>query len=304
MQTTDTVLMVRPAAFTYDAEAALTNASQHTPLAGETDDTLERAALAEFDGAVARLRAAGVTVIVADDTPEPPKPDAVFPNNWVSFHADGTVVLYPMCVAARRPERRSAVLDAVRAHHHLTRVLDHTALERDGIYVEGTGSILFDHDARLAYASVSPRTHPDAVRQVCGDLGYTPVLFHAEVNGAPPYHTNVLLAIGEDIAVFFPDLLPDAEERSAVCARLSERHTLVALRPDQYDTFAGNMLALDSAAGPLLVMSETAYAGLDHAQRTTLAAHARLVPLAIPTIERIGGGSARCMLAEVFAPKR
>ncbi|WBA42427.1 citrulline utilization hydrolase CtlX [Hymenobacter canadensis] len=298
--------MVRPAAFGFNAETAFSNSFQQ-PIAEQTPGALQARALAEFDGAVAQLRAHGVRVLVFEDAPEPVRPDAVFPNNWLTLHADGRVLLYPMCAPNRRLERRPDIVAALAQDFLVTEVVDFAAWEQQQVFLEGTGSLIFDHEHRVAYAGLSPRTDAALLAEVCAQLGYRPVSFRAQdAQGQEIYHTNVLLSIGPGFAVVCLESIRDAAERAAVVVSLQETdHEIVDISLAQVACFAGNMLILQPAAGPaLLALSQTAHEALTPAQRQTLSAYATLLPLPIPTIETIGGGSVRCMLAEVFLPER
>jgi hypothetical protein len=306
-QCASAVLMIRPAAFDYNPETAATNSMQQRAAAGGASSN-ERAR-AELQQLVRALESEGVSVCVVDDTPEPPKPDAIFPNNWVSFHADGTVVLYPMHAENRRRERRREVVDevAARTGFEITRVIDLTHHEKQGRYLEGTGSLVLDHTNRVAYASLSPRTATDVVKEWCSELGYEPVLFTAlDRAGKPIYHTNVLLCIGESAVVVGTGAIVPAD-RARVLERLKmSRREVVEIGLDEIEHFAGNMLELaswDEALGDyrVLVMSESARRALKPESFARLSACTDAVLAApIPTIETLGGGSVRCMLAEVF----
>jgi hypothetical protein len=300
------VLMVRPRHFGFNAQTAVTNRFQ-TPAAF---DVTERAAR-EFDAFVAALRGEGVTVCVVDDTDQPRKPDAVFPNNWVSFHADGTVVLYPMHAENRRVERRTDILDAVARETGFTvnRVLDLTRHEKAGRFLEGTGSLVLDHVARVAYACRSPRTHEDVAREWSREMGYDLELFAAnDETGTPIYHTNVLMHVGTRVAVVALDAI-DGSDRARIAARLGNSgRQIIAIDHDEMRNFAGNMLEVGSSDEYLgdytiLVMSESARHALATEKYKQLYASVDAV-LAVPVeiIERHGGGSVRCMLAEIFLP--
>jgi hypothetical protein len=301
------VLMVRPKHFGYNAETAGTNRFQ-TP--GESGDTAHRA-LSEFDAFAAALAGEGVTVCVAPDSDARRLPDAVFPNNWVSFHGDGTVVLYPMQAENRRAERRSEVIDAVVRDTGFTvrRTVDLTHHEKDGRYLEGTGSLVLDHRERVAYACRSPRTHEVVAEEWAAALGYELEMFGAsDASGAPIYHTNVVMSVGTRFAAAAFDNI-DAADRGRIDARLRMTgREVVALTNAEMCAFAGNMLELgswDEHLGDfhILVMSRTARYGL-HAQKFSRLSAAVDAVLAVPVdvIERHGGGSVRCMLAEVFLP--
>lgn len=304
MQATATVFMVRPTRFTFNAETAHSNHFQGF-IAGLDDAAIQARAFAEFDAMAARLRAQGVQVLVFDDTPEPHTPDAVFPNNWGTFHPDGRVLLYPMCAANRRPERRPDILAALARQFTVREIVDFSAYEEQGRFLEGTGSIIFDHRHRVAYACLSARTDLELLNEVCARLGYTPLAFHAhDALGQDIYHTNVMMCVGTGFAVVCLESIPAAERTAVVASLTSTSHEIVAISREQVARFAGNMLELRSGAGnPLLAMSQSAYEALTPLQRHTLGQYAQLLPLAIPTIETIGGGSARCMLAEVFLPE-
>ncbi|WP_231501369.1 citrulline utilization hydrolase CtlX [Hymenobacter swuensis] len=304
MQATTSVFMVRPTRFTFNAETAHSNHFQGF-VAGLDDSAIQARAFEEFDAMVARLRAHGVQVLVFEDTAEPHTPDAVFPNNWGTFHPDGRALLYPMCALNRRAERRPDILEALGQQFTLREIVDLSGHEQQGRFLEGTGSIIFDHLHHVAYACLSARTEQALFAEVCIRLGYRPVAFHAyDALRQEIYHTNVMMCVGTEFAVICLESITDAAERTAVVASLTGTgHEIIAISLEQVACFAGNMLELRSAAGtPLLAMSQSAHNALTPAQRHALSQYAELLPLAIPTIETIGGGSARCMLAEVFLP--
>ncbi len=309
--------MIRPAGFDYNPETALTNKMQRpaasavigSSVAGEA--AVPALARAEFNALVQALGSEGVTVCDVDDTVDPPKPDAVFPNNWVSFHADGTVVLYPMQAETRRRERRQEIVDAVvsRLGFRVARVLDLTRHEAEGRFLEGTGSLILDHVERVAYASLSPRTHRAVVEEWCDEMGYEPFVFEAfDRAGVPLYHTNVLMCIGARVAVVGTEEIA-RDDRARVVDRLrASGREVIEIGHDEIEHFAGNMLELatwDEALGDcrVLVMSEAARQGLRPENFARLAASTDAVlAVPVPTIERLGGGSVRCMIAEVFLP--
>jgi hypothetical protein len=295
--------MIRPARFGANPETADSNRFQQSGAA--PGDTV--AALAEFDQVGAGLATAGVEVMVADDTPEPAKPDACFPNNWVSFHADGTVVLYPMMASSRRAERRREPIEQLeRAGFRVTRTVDLSPLEERGEFLEGTGSLVLDHPQRIAYACRSPRTTAGALAEFSAALGYRIVAFDAlGPGGRPAYHTNVMMAIGEGFAVICAEAIADQARRAAVLDELARPgREVIEIDTAEMNGFAGNLLALRSRRGdPLIALSEAASKALAPAKRRRLERHGALVTAAIPTIERLGGGSVRCMLAEVFLPR-
>jgi hypothetical protein len=309
-QCADAVLMIRPAAFDYNPETAVTNSLQQLPAVASANAHNDLAR-AEFQYLVNALESEGIAVCAIDDTPRPAKPDAVFPNNWVSFHSDGTVVLYPMHAANRRLERRREVVDAAaeQAGFSIKRVLDLSSRELAGECLEGTGSLVLDHENRVAYAAVSPRTHPAVVEEWCRELEYTPVIFAAlDRAGAPIYHTNVLMCIGERFALVGSEAIAEVD-RSRVVKQLRETgREIVEIGHDEIERFAGNMLELaswDEALGDcrVLVMSASARQSLKPEAFARLSACTDgVIAVPVPTIEQLSGGSVRCMLAEIFLP--
>ncbi len=295
--------MVRPASFGFNAETAGSNVFQRAAVAGEA---FAERARAEFDAAARELDRAGVRVVVVEDTAEPAKPDAVFPNNWVSFHADGTVVLYPMLAPNRRAERRDDVVRRAAAATGFTptRVVDLSGAEAAGCYLEGTGSLVLDRVRRIAFAALSPRTHRAPLEDFGRRLDYQIVAFDTRDGaGTPVYHTNVLLAVGSRFAVLCEEVIPSAEQRATVRERLEAGgHAVLVIDAAQMAGFAANLLELATPAGPVIALSRTAWEVLDSPRRRRLEAHGSLLALDVPTIERLGGGSVRCMLAEVPAP--
>jgi hypothetical protein len=302
-QCADAVLMVRPARFGANPETADSNRFQRLDPIADAATT----ALREFDALARALADAGVEVVVAEDSPEPAKPDACFPNNWVSFHADGTVVLYPMMAPSRRAERRRDFVAAVeRAGHRVARAIDLSPLEARGEFLEGTGSLVLDRPRRIAYACRSPRTTAGALAEFSAALGYRVVAFDAAgPDGRPAYHTNVLMAIGEGFAVVCADSIADAGQRAAVIKELGrDGAEVIAIDAAEMNGFAGNLLALRTRGGdPLIALSDAALGALAPAKRRSLERHGRILSAGIPTIERLGGGSVRCMLAEIFLPR-
>ena len=299
--------MVRPKAFGYNAETARSNSFQRPP----AHDDAAPAALArlEFEQLVRALTSEGVEVCIAEDSDVPEKPDAVFPNNWVSFHEDGTLVIYPLESASRRFERRPEVIEAAvrELGFQVSRLLDLSWYESRGKYLEGTGSLVLDNVARVAYACTSPRTHPEVVAEWAQALGYEAVTFNASDRaGVPLYHTNVLMCIGAQAAVVGAEAIAPAD-RARVMDRLAGTgREIIQIGLDEIGRFAGNMLELgtwDEALGDsrVLVMSDSARRALQPAAFARLSACTDAVlAVPVPTIERLGGGSVRCMLAEVF----
>jgi hypothetical protein len=298
------VMMIRPAAFDYNSQTAASNRMQE---AGEATVDASKLALAEFDAAVTALRGAAVQVCVMADTPLPPKPDAVFPNNWVSWHADGTVVLYPMQAPNRRLERRPEILERVAAGcgYRIGRLVDLSPFEAQGRYLEGTGSLVLDHVGRVAFACRSSRTDETLVQHWAEQLDYQPVIFDAvDRAGVPFYHTNVMLSIGSRVAVVAADAIVPADRERVLTALAAGSRDIIPIDQAAVAAFAGNMLELLNGSGQrVYVLSAHAQRTLPPASLGRLAAGTdQLLPLTIPTIERLGGGSVRCMLAEVFSP--
>lgn len=303
-QSTNAVLMIRPCRFYPNPETAEDNAFQQNAPAEKATD-LSLAARCEFDAAVNALRATGVTVHVVEDTATPEKPDAVFPNNWISTHHDGRVALYPMYSPVRRRERRQDVIEELRKFYRVTDVVDYSAAEAREECLEGTGSLVLDYINKIAYVSLSKRAHRKSLEQFSAEFGYEPVTFTSVgEDGRPIYHTNVMMCVGSHFALVGLALIPEARERRAVRNRLEATgKTVIELDRNQIANFAGNALELHNSNEKLLILSERAAAVLSTAQRNEIERHARLVPLSLPTIE-LAGGSARCMLATIHLPPR
>lgn len=312
-QSADAVFMVRPARFGFNAETAASNAFQSpagtAAAVAVAAESLAAAARAEFDAFVRQLAAEGVQVVVGEDSAEPRKPDAVFPNNWVSFHADGTLVLYPMLAPNRRLERRAELVDQVieRTGFVVRRRLDLTAHERAGRILEGTGSLVLDHVQRVAYAVPSSRTDAALVRQWCEAMGYQPEIFAAnDARGQPYYHSNVVLSVGTQFAVLVGEALAPADRERVVDRLARSGRAVIDINRAQANEFCANVLELgtwDEALGDssVLALSQRARAAFTAAQLQQLeAAVDVLIAVPLPVIENVGGGGARCMLAEVF----
>ncbi|MDQ3118678.1 MAG: arginine deiminase-related protein [Verrucomicrobiota bacterium] len=301
-QSTNAVLMIRPHRFYPNPETAADNAFQQDIEAGEMS-AISAAAQVEFDQAVETLRGADVTVHVVDDTAEPEKPDAVFPNNWFSTHHDGRVALYPMYSAVRRLERRPDVVDELRKHYRVSEVVDYSSCEDQGHCLEGTGSLVLDHVNKLAYASLSQRTNPEVLERFCAEFGYEGVKFRSvSADGRPVYHTNVVMCVASDFVLIGLEMIPDEAERMGLQNLLEATgKEVVELEANQIAEYAGNAIELHNAREKLLVLSERAAAALTGTQRAAIEQHARLVQLSLPTIE-LAGGSARCMIATIHLP--
>jgi hypothetical protein len=302
MQCASRILMVRPAAFGYNEQTAVNNHFQQASLPAKD---VQQKALAEFDAMVQTLAGAGIEVYVIPDTPEPPKPDAVFPNNWISTTADGRIHLYPMWAPNRRTERRKGIVDLLQRSFDVTRVNDWSFLEEQELFLEGTGSIVFDHIGQCAYAALSPRTTKAALGLVCNSHGYEAFAFEAkDQKGRPIYHTNVLLSIGDGFAIGCGAAFVHEEERRAVQERLAASgHEWIDISFEEMNAFAANLLQVKNGAGAYcIVISETALNALSHENKQKLQQYGKLIPVSVPTIEAVNGGSVRCMMAEIFLP--
>jgi hypothetical protein len=292
------LLMIRPAAFGFNPQTAASNAFQNEL----TGDTAQQAR-DEFDGFVAEIKKHGIPVLVIDDQAVPAKPDAVFPNNWFSTHDNRTIVLYPMLAPNRRPERRNDVVEMLKSEFGYRTVQDLTRFELEGKFLEGTGSLVFDHAQKIVYAAISERTDRDVLLELCELLGYLPLVFStAGKNGKPVYHTNVVMALNDTIAVVCLDCIVPAKDRRAVERMLAiSGKKILPISLSQLEAFAGNMLFVTNENGERYVLlSQTAWNSLDPSQKILLEASARPIVANIPLIESAGGGSARCMITELF----
>jgi hypothetical protein len=304
-QLASSVLMIRPVRFESNPMTAESNRFQGT---SNTDPEAQNAsAQEEFDALAATLREAGVNVVIVDDTAEPHTPDSVFPNNWVSFHGDGRVVLYPMEAENRRTERRPDIVERLDSENGFAvkEIIDLSGHEQAGHYLEGTGSMVLDRKNHVAYACLSSRTQLDPLGDFAQRMDYDVLTFDAvDRDGIPLYHTNVLMSVGEDLAVICADAIKREEQRAAVLQRLSDTgHEVILLNYDQLDAFAGNMLELRGKGGDrLIAMSQRAYDALNPAQIERLRENGRIVTSDIRNIEASAGGSVRCMLAEIHLP--
>ncbi len=303
MQTTNQLLMIRPVNFSFNAETAVNNAFQQ---AGQAEDAQAKAST-EFDQFVAVLRANGVSVMVIDDTPQPYTPDSIFPNNWISFHDDGRIVLYPMFALNRRKERKLHVIDMLLKQFVVREQIDFSSFEKNDMFMEGTGSMVLDRDSKIAYACLSPRTHPQALAHIANALGYRVVAFDAvDQKNQPIYHTNVVMCVADRYVVICLDSIADQAQRLQVeKAIIGSGKTLIAISLAQMNQFAGNMLQVHNNKNEkLLVMSSQAFHALTPAQVQQLNQFNRIIHSPLTTIETNGGGSARCMMAEIFLQPR
>jgi len=301
--------MIRPSNFRYNEETAANNYYQRI-LEGITPETLQEQALEEFERFANILMQDGINVHVVSDSPDPETPDSVFPNNWVSFHNNGKVGLYPMYAESRRYERRDDIISMLSENFIIEEVIDLSRYEKMDQYLEGTGSMILDHENRIAYAALSERTHPKVLNEFCDIFNYKPVVFVANqtVSGErlPIYHTNVMMCLGDTFAVICLDAIDDLDERNNVINTLEgTRKEIISISEDQVKTFAGNMLQVGNPSGDrFLVMSTAAFNSLDANQVSVLEKYSKLIHSPLDTIEACGGGSARCMMAEIFLPPR
>jgi hypothetical protein len=308
-QTTNSILMIRPVAFRMNEQTAVNNYYQKV-LDNLLSDTVNAKAQEEFDAFVEKLRAVGVDVTVVDDTLHPDSPDSIFPNNWISFHENGDVALYPMFAENRRQERREDILDTLEeAGFVINNIMDYTSAEDDGFFLEGTGSLILDRENSKAYCALSPRADEELFIEFCEDFEFTPIIFEAfhTITGKRKliYHTNVMMCIGETFAVICADSIDDKKERKEVLNNLkADGKEIILITEEQVNNFAGNMLEVRGANDKrYIIMSTSAYQSLTPSQIVQLEKHGEILSSSLDTIEACGGGSARCMMAEIFLPK-
>ena len=293
--------MIRPVDFKFNIQTAGNNKFQQAT----EQDNVQHQALNEFDGFVNMLRSNGVDVTVIEDTLQPETPDSIFPNNWISFHDNGEVILYPMFSENRRAERRADILTIIGEHFKIDKITDLSTYEVDHVFLEGTGSLVLDREHKIAYACLSLRTNEKVLDDFCNRTGYTAVVFKAvDSEGFPIYHTNVMMCIGDQFAVVCFDSVPNEKEKKSLKESLIKNgKELISISFNQMNKFAGNMLQVQNKDGEsLLVMSEQAYLSLHEAQKIDLEKYCRLIYAPLYRIEKNGGGSARCMLAEIHLP--
>ena len=309
-QITNTILMIRPVSFRMNEQTAVNNYYQKV-LENLTPETLQLRALQEFDNFVIKLREIGVDVIVVHDRKETDTPDSIFPNNWISLHENGDIGIYPMFAENRRSERREDIFDILEENgFKINNIIDYSSAEEEELFLEATGSLALDRDNRKAYCAISPRADEDLLIEFCEDFEYTPVSFIANqtVDGKrlPIYHTNVMMCLGESFSVICLDSIDDKKERKNVIKHLNEDGLeIIAITEKQLNNFAGNMLqVMGSNNEKYLVMSSAAYNCLTSVQINKIEKYCKILHSSLDTIEACGGGSARCMMAEVFLPKK
>ncbi|MBK8820516.1 MAG: amidinotransferase [Saprospiraceae bacterium] len=301
---TNNIVMIRPAHFGYNAETAVNNAFQQKATEDQ-NDIIRKEAIREFDNMVEMLRSKGVNVEVVQDTDTPVKPDAVFPNNWISMHDNGSVITYPMYAQNRRIERREDLIEAISLKYRINNQYSFTFYEDEGEFLEGTGSMIFDRENAIVYACLSPRTHITLIDKFNLLMKTKSIVFKAlDKNNQPIYHTNVMMALGQDFVVICMDCIPDEDSKKQLISSFEKTgKQIVEITYDQVDSFAGNMLeVLGKNNERYLVMSKTAFDSLNDHQKDILSQKTNILPVPIPTIETYGGGSVRCMMAENFLP--
>ncbi len=303
MHTTSHLLMVRPAAFGFNPETAETNVFQKQP--ADFSEQIHQKALAEFDYMVELLQKEDLNVLVVEDTPEPYKPDAVFPNNWITTHAEGTVVLYPMQAPNRRAERRQDIIDMLKTKFRIHNILNISHYENRQRFLEGTGSMVLEHDHKVAFASLSSRTHSEVLDRFCSLMGYQNVSFQAvDEFGQPIYHTNVLMTLGDKFVIACIEAIQDEIDQEDLLTSFRKmQKELIKISYEQMKNFVANAIEVNNNKGErLLILSQRAFESLEASQRKRLESYVRLIPCPLNTIETYGGGSARCMIAEIFLP--
>lgn len=299
------VLMVRPKSFGFNPQTAGTNAFQNNVI--DDIESIRNKALREFDKMVDLLRSNDIEVIVIEDTAQPEKPDAIFPNNWISFQPDGTIVLYPMLAENRRAERTNPVIPEIERHYIINNTIDLTYFENENKFLEGTGSIVFDYPNKIAYASRSSRTDEGILQELCEKLDFQAVVFNAvDEHDQPIYHTNVLMCVGTDFVIICLDAIKSDDDQEILLESFSStNHKVIAISFEQMKLFAGNMMEVKSQSGePFVLLSQKAFHALLPGQLDALSKFVEPLPLNIPTIEEYGGGSVRCMVTGIFNPKR
>ncbi len=302
--------MIRPAAFGFNEETAANNYFQSNPVFSKEE--LQQKALLEFDNMVQTLRSNDIEVIVVDDTKEPAKPSAIFPNNWLSTSPVGFIYVFPLFAANRRPEKREEILKMLADKFVVKDVQDWSEFEAEGRFLEGTGSMVMDHDNKMIYAAVSERTNISVLEKFAATNGYQAIVFLAtDKNGHPVYHTNVVMTLGKNFAILCEEAIEEEWELIAVRQLLeSTGHTIISISREQMHCFAGNILLVKnnpstgSGGENILIMSQSAFDSLRKEQKQMLEAYAKLLPIAVPTIEEVEGGSVRCMMAEVFLERK
>ncbi|MFN3299180.1 MAG: citrulline utilization hydrolase CtlX [Sediminibacterium sp.] len=303
MQHTNNLLMIQPVHFSFNAETAVNNSFQNK----SDQSNVQAKAREEFERFITVLRAHDINVTVVEDTPNPHTPDSIFPNNWISFHNDGSICLYPMFAINRRLERKPSVLSAIQEKFIINQTNDFTAYEKDELFLEGTGSMVLDRENKIAYACLSPRTNQQVLDEFCKKMQYKGVSFVAvDEAGAPIYHTNVMMCVADDYVVICLDSIKDSNQQTLVKQSIiNSGKIIIEINFNQMNHFAGNMLQVHNTSGEkFLVMSSQAFNSLTSEQISTIHSFNKIIHSDITTIETNGGGSARCMMAEIFLPRK
>lgn len=301
---TKNIFLIRPLNFGFNEETATSNVFQ-TKLA-ESEKETQGKALNEFDGFIKTLKSRSVNTYVFEDTSEPKKPDAIFPNNWISFHPNGTVILYPMLESNRRIERRLDIIETLKLNFNIKNVIDFSKHEKENIFLEGTGSIVFDHKNKIAYACLSPRTDKGLFIEVSKLLNYKPIYFNScDENGTKVYHTNVIMCIAQKFVIICLESITSTKEKDMIVESFNNSgHKIIEISFKQMSNYAGNMLSLQSNENDILVLSQRAYNSLSINQINEINKYSELLPIPIERIETVGGGSARCMISEIFLDEK
>lgn len=303
MHTTSHLLLVRPAAFGYNPETASTNVFQKTP--SDFSPEIHQKALYEFENMVKLLQESDVNLLIAEDTPTPYKPDAMFPNNWITTHQDGTIVLYPLYAPNRRPERREEIIQMLKNRYKVRNVINLSHYENRNKFLEGTGSLVLDHHNKIAYASLSPRTHAEVIDRFCSLMGYKNLNFQAlDEFGQPIYHTNVVMTIGEKFVIIcFEAIKDEIDQEDLLNSFRKTQKEIIKISYEQMKNFVANSIEITNNKGEhFLVLSQRAYNSLAESQKKRLENYVKFLPCPLNTIETYAGGSARCMIVEIFLP--
>ncbi len=303
MHSTNSILLIKPSNFQFNQQTESSNLFQQQLL--ESKEDIIKKAQNEFNLLAQELEQKGIDVTIIQDSNEPQKPDAVFPNNWISFHENGEIVLYPMMAENRRLERRTEIIDQLSLKFIINQTIDLSYFEQDSKFLEGTGSVILDRKYQKAFASLSPRTNKEVLYQLCEEIGYLPIFFSAlDEGGNEIYHTNVMMCLGTDFAVVCLSSISDEQDKKNLIYELEKGgREIIDIDFTQMKNFAGNMLELkDNEGKPLIILSQSAHNSLHESQISKLQKHGKLIPINVNTIETVGGGSVRCMIAEIFLP--
>lgn len=305
MQSTDSILLIKPSCFQFNTETESSNLFQEQLL--ESKEDIMQKAIEEFNQLAQLLEHNGIDVTIIEDSKEPQKPDAVFPNNWISFHDNGKIILYPMLAENRRVERRQEIIEQLSQKFIINQTIDFSYYEQESKFLEGTGSVILDRKNKKAYACLSPRTNKELLFKLCEELDYLPIFFYSfDEGGNEIYHTNVMMCLGTHFAVVCLSSIQNEKDKKDLIYEIEKSNKeIIDIDFNQVKCFAGNMLELKNKKGnSIIVLSQSAYSSLNQNQISRLQKHGKLLPLLVNTIEKVGGGSVRCMIAEIFLPKK